>query len=33
VRQAGVIAVGGVPADRPSFEAARVLIVEYLERN
>jgi len=33
VRQAGVIAVGGVPADRPAFEAAQTVIVDYLKRN
>ncbi|MGI9449513.1 MAG: cytochrome c peroxidase [Geminicoccaceae bacterium] len=33
VRQAGVISVGGVPADRASFESAKAVVVDYLKRN
>ena len=33
VRQAGVIAVGNVPADVSAFAAARNVVVDYLERN
>ncbi len=33
VRQTGVVAVSDIPADRASFEAARAIIVTYLERN
>ncbi len=33
VRQAGVIAVGGVPADKSAFEAAQSVIARYLSRN
>ncbi len=33
VRQTGVIAASDVPSDRASFEAARAIVVTYLERN